>query len=92
MDADIFPAAVRSLVRRRRNERHTFSREGENEMKLTEDAVFRIEQNLIRDTDLWYELENQDRNIELLTYISGINDMAQAIVRVLKEPEGMNDA
>lgn len=54
--------------------------------------MFRIEQNLIRDTDLWYELENQDRNIELLTYISGINDMAQAIVRVLKEPEGMDDA
>ena len=61
-------------------------------MKLTEDNVFRIEQNLIRDTDLWYELENQDRNIELLTYISGINDMAQAIGRGLKEPEGMNDA
>ena len=76
----------------RRNERYSVSREGGNEIKLTEDAVFRIEQNLIRDTDLWYELENQDRNIELLAYISGINDMAQAIVRVLKEPEGMNDA
>lgn len=61
-------------------------------MKLTEDNVFRIEHNLIRDTELWDDLENQERNIALLTYISGINDMAQAIVRVLKEPEGMNDA
>lgn len=61
-------------------------------MKLTEDAVCRIEHNLIRDTDLWDELENQIRNIALLAYISGINDMAQAIVCVLKEPEGMNDA
>lgn len=61
-------------------------------MKLTEDAVCRIEHNLIRDADLWDELENQTRNIALLAYISGINDMAQAIVRVLKEPEGMNDA
>ena len=61
-------------------------------MKLTEDNVFRIEHNLIRDIELWDDLENQDRNIELLTYISGINDMAQAIVRGLKEPEGMNDA
>lgn len=61
-------------------------------MRLTEDAVCRIEHNLIRDTELWDDLENQARNIALLTYISGINDMAQAIVRVLKEPEGMNDA
>ena len=61
-------------------------------MKLTEDAVCRIEHNLIRDVDLWDDLENQTRNIALLAYISGINDMAQAIVRVLKEPEGMNDA
>lgn len=61
-------------------------------MKLTEDAVCRIEHNLIREIELWDDLENQDRNIALLTYISGINDMAQAIVRVLKEPEGMNDA
>lgn len=61
-------------------------------MKLTEDNVCRIEHNLIRDTDLWDELENQTRNIALLAYISGINDMAQAIVRVLKEPEEMNDA
>lgn len=61
-------------------------------MKLTEDAVCRIEHNLIRDTELWDDLENQARNIALLTYISGINDMAQAIVRVLKEPEEMNDA
>ena len=61
-------------------------------MKLTDDAVCRIEHNLIRDTELWDDLENQARNIALLTYISGINDMAQAIVRVLKEPEGMNDA
>lgn len=61
-------------------------------MKLTEDNVFRIEHNLIRDTELWDDLENQERNIALLTYISGINDMAQAIVRVLKEPDGMNDA
>ena len=61
-------------------------------MKLTEDNAFRIEHNLIRDTELWDELENQARNIEILAYISGINDMAQAIVRVLKEPEGMNDA
>lgn len=61
-------------------------------MKLTEDAVCRIEHNLIRDTELWDDLENQARNIALLTYISGTNDMAQAIVRVLKEPEGMNDA
>lgn len=56
-------------------------------MKLTEDAVFRIEHNLIRDTELWDDLENQERNIALLTYISCINDMAQAVVRVLKEPE-----
>ena len=61
-------------------------------MKMTEDAVCRIEHNLIRDTELWDDLENQARNIALLTYISGINDMAQAIVRVLKEPEEMNDA
>lgn len=61
-------------------------------MKLTDDAVCRIEHNLIRDTELWDDLENQARNIALLTYISGINDMAQAIVRVLKEPEEMNDA
>lgn len=61
-------------------------------MKLTEDAVCRIENNLIRDTELWDDLENQARNIEILAYISGINDMAQAIVRVLKEPEEMNDA
>lgn len=61
-------------------------------MKLTEDAVCRIEHNLIRDADLWDDLENQTKNIALLAYISGINDMAQAIVRVLKEPEGMNDA
>lgn len=54
-------------------------------MKLTEDAVRRIEHNLIRDADLWDDLENKERNIALLTYISGINDMAQAIVRVLKE-------
>ena len=61
-------------------------------MKLTEDAVCRIDNNLIRDTELWDDLENQARNIEILAYISGINDMAQAIVRVLKEPEEMNDA
>ena len=61
-------------------------------MKLTDDAVCRIEHNLIRDTELWDDLENQARNIALLTYISGINDMAQAIVRVLKEQEEMNDA
>lgn len=61
-------------------------------MTLTEDAVYRIEHNLIRDTELWDDLENQERNIALLTYISGINDMTQAIVRVLKEQEGMNDA
>lgn len=61
-------------------------------MKLTEDAVCRIEHNLIRDTELWADFENQERNIAFLTYISGINAMAQAIVRVLKEPEGMNDA
>ena len=56
-------------------------------MKLTEDNVCRIEHNLLRDAELWDDLENQTRNIALLAYISGINDMAQAIVRVLKEPE-----
>lgn len=61
-------------------------------MTLTEDAVYRIEHNLIRETELWDDLENKTRNIAFLTYILGINDMAQAIVRVLQEPEEMNDA
>lgn len=54
-------------------------------MKLTEDNVYRVEHKLIRETGLWDDLEDEKRNIALLAYVSGINDMAKAIVDALKE-------
>lgn len=53
--------------------------------KLTEDNVYRIEHKIIRETDLWDDLEDEKRNIALLAYVSDINDMAKAIVDALKE-------
>lgn len=54
-------------------------------MRLTEDNVYRIEHKIIRETDIWDDLEDEKRNIALLAYVSGINDMAKAIVDALKE-------
>lgn len=54
-------------------------------MNLTEDNVYRIEHQMIRETDLWDDLADEKRNIALLAYVSGINDMAQAIVNAIKE-------
>lgn len=53
-------------------------------MKLTEDNVYRIEHNIIHEIVLWDDLEDEKRSIALLAYVSGINDMAQAIVSALK--------
>lgn len=57
-------------------------------MRLTEDNVYRIEHKMIRETDLWDDLEDEKRNIMLLAYVSGINDMAKAIVDAIKELGG----
>ena len=57
-------------------------------MKLTEDNVYRVEHNLIHETGLWDDLDNDKRTLALLTYISGINDMAQEIVKALRELRG----
>lgn len=61
-------------------------------MKLTEDNVYRVEHKMIFDADLWDDLASETRNIALLAYVSGINDMAQAIVEALKESEVDGDA
>ena len=54
-------------------------------MRLTEDNVYRIEHKIIREIDIWDDLEDEKRNIALLAYVSGINDMAKAIVDALEE-------
>ena len=54
-------------------------------MRLTEDNVYLIEHKIIRETGLWDDLEDEKRNIALMAYVSGINDMAQAIVTALKD-------
>lgn len=48
--------------------------------KLTEENVFRIEHNLIKDLLLW-ELMDDDRLCHTAAaYVCGINDMAGAVV------------
>lgn len=54
-------------------------------MNLTEEDVYRVEHKLIRDTDVWGDFENDKLNVALLTYISGINDMANEIIKCLKD-------
>ena len=54
-------------------------------MNLTEEDVYRVEHKLIRDTDVWDDFENDKLNVALLTYISGINDMANEIIKCLKD-------
>ena len=54
-------------------------------MRLTEDNVYLIEHKIIRETGLWDDLEDEKRNIALLAYVAGINDMAQEIVALLKD-------
>lgn len=58
-------------------------------MKLTEDNVYRVEHKLIHDTDLWDDMDNDKRNLVLVAYIPGINDMAQSIVNCMKDLEGL---
>lgn len=57
-------------------------------MKLTEGNVYRVEHKLIHDIDLRDDLDNDKRNLALVAYISGINDMAQSIVNCLKDLGG----
>ena len=54
-------------------------------MNLTEEDVYRVEHKLIRDTDVWDDFENDKLNVAILTYISGINDMANEIIKCLKD-------
>ena len=54
-------------------------------MKMTEDNVYRVEHKLIKDLILW-EVTDDDRMCHtVVSYICGINDMAEAMVECLKD-------
>lgn len=54
-------------------------------MKMTEDNVYRVEHNLIKDLIMW-ELTDDDRLCHTAAaYVCGINDMAEAMVECLKD-------
>lgn len=60
-------------------------------MKMTEDNVFRVEHQLIKDLLLW-ELMDDDRMCHTAAaYVCGVNDMATAMVECLKDFLGGGD-
>lgn len=54
-------------------------------MRLTEENVYWIEHKIIRETGLWDDLEDEKRNIAIIAYVSGVNDMAKAVADALKD-------
>lgn len=52
-------------------------------MKLTEDNVLRVEHKLIQD-QIIMDCPDEMKS-DLLAYIAGVNDMAQAVIEAMRE-------
>lgn len=53
-------------------------------MKLTDANVYKLEHELILDTNIWSFVDKEE-TVKGLFYIAGINNMAQAVVEALRE-------
>lgn len=57
-------------------------------MKLTDANVYKLEHELIMDTNIWSFLDKKEM-VQGLFYVAGINAMAQAVVEALREVENV---
>lgn len=54
-------------------------------MKLTEENVLKVQHKMIQDSLLWETFDSDRLMQQMLAYVTGINDMTQAIIEAIRE-------